>query len=134
MNEIRRQIETLEANGQLDTADTMEKLLDRNELLEPVYEAACATGLGSSEWANRLDIAIAAVQTIQSLGGAISSRPEPERAPTGNEKPPADSRQRKRTIRLRWSCSDYVKHEHRWRWTAWLCGRWQRITAQGGLD
>jgi len=27
MNEIQKQIETLEANGQLDSADTMEKML-----------------------------------------------------------------------------------------------------------
>jgi hypothetical protein len=29
-------------------------------------------------------------------------------------------------IRMFWTCSDFVHHEHRWRWTAWLCGRWQR--------
>jgi hypothetical protein len=28
---------------------------------------------------------------------------------------------------LRWSCSNFVKHEHRWKWTAWLCGRFQRL-------
>jgi len=26
-----------------------------------------------------------------------------------------------------WTCSDLLSHEHRWKWTAWLCGRWQRI-------
>lgn len=28
-----------------------------------------------------------------------------------------------------WSCSDFVKHEHRWQWTAGVCGFWQRWTA-----
>jgi hypothetical protein len=32
---------------------------------------------------------------------------------------------RKRKIEIRWTCSDFVHHEHRWKWTAWLCGRWQ---------
>ncbi len=26
-----------------------------------------------------------------------------------------------------WTCSDHVHHEHRWRWTAWLCGRVQAL-------
>lgn len=38
----------------------------------------------------------------------------------------------KRRLRLRWSCSDHVKHEHRWYWTARVCGlaqlTWRRIT------
>ena len=42
-------------------------------------------------------------QTSQSLGGEISSRPESERAPTGNEKPPADSKQRSFVVRSRQS-------------------------------
>jgi hypothetical protein len=31
----------------------------------------------------------------------------------------------KRRLRIRWTCSDYVSHSHRWRWSAWLCGRVQ---------
>lgn len=30
-------------------------------------------------------------------------------------------------LRLCWTCSDFVKHEHRWRWSAWLCGRLQAL-------
>ena len=26
-----------------------------------------------------------------------------------------------------WTCSDYVYHEHRLRWFAWLCGHWQKL-------
>jgi len=26
-----------------------------------------------------------------------------------------------------------VHHEHRWRWTAWLCGKWQRLAKAIGL-
>ena len=35
----------------------------------------------------------------------------------------------KRVIRWRWTCSNFVKHEHRWYLTAWLCGRWQYAKA-----
>jgi hypothetical protein len=35
----------------------------------------------------------------------------------------------KRRIRTRWTCSDYVCHEHRWRWSARLCGMLQRLFA-----
>ena len=35
----------------------------------------------------------------------------------------------KRSLRTAWTCSDYVHHQHRWRWTAWLCGRWQCIAS-----
>lgn len=35
-----------------------------------------------------------------------------------------------RKLRLRWTCSDRVHHSHRWRWTAWLCGRAQRLWAR----
>ena len=38
MTDIREQIETLEANGQLDSADTMEKLLDENNALKHYIE------------------------------------------------------------------------------------------------
>jgi hypothetical protein len=36
-----------------------------------------------------------------------------------------------RMLRLRivWTCSDEVHHEHRWWWTAWLCGRLQYYRA-----
>lgn len=28
---------------------------------------------------------------------------------------------------IHWSCSDYTPcHQHRWYWSAWLCGRAQR--------
>jgi hypothetical protein len=30
--------------------------------------------------------------------------------------------------RMRWSCSDFAHHEHRWRWSAWLCGKRQWVT------
>jgi len=33
----------------------------------------------------------------------------------------------KRKLKRRWSCSIFKRHEHRWRWTAWICGRWQRL-------
>ena len=29
-------------------------------------------------------------------------------------------------IRVWWTCSDYVRHEHRWRWQAYGCGAAQR--------
>ena len=32
-------------------------------------------------------------------------------------------------IAVRWTCTDWGGHEHRWRWTAWLCGRWQLALA-----
>jgi hypothetical protein len=34
---------------------------------------------------------------------------------------------RARNIFLRWTCSDYVYHEHRYKWTAWLCGVMQNV-------
>ena len=44
---------------------------------------------------------------------------------------------RARTIRWRWTCVDHgvgALHAHRWRWTAWLCGRvqylWWKVSAQ----
>ena len=33
----------------------------------------------------------------------------------------------KRKLKLIWTCSDFVCHEHRWYWSAWLCGRVQYI-------
>lgn len=32
--------------------------------------------------------------------------------------------------RLRWTCSDFMDHDHRWYVTAWLCGRWQEWRAR----
>ena len=32
---------------------------------------------------------------------------------------------KKKKLRIVWTCSDQVHHEHRWYWTAWLCGRIQ---------
>ena len=34
---------------------------------------------------------------------------------------------RKQKLKLIWTCSDYVKHTHRWFWTAYVCGRIQRV-------
>ena len=33
----------------------------------------------------------------------------------------------KKKVRICWACSDFVYHEHRWRWAAWICGRVQRL-------
>lgn len=33
---------------------------------------------------------------------------------------------RRTRLRYRWTCSNFAKHAHRWRWIAWLCGRVQR--------
>jgi len=30
-----------------------------------------------------------------------------------------------RKIKACWSCSDFAHHEHRWKWSAWVCGRIQ---------
>ncbi len=32
-----------------------------------------------------------------------------------------------RKLRLCWTCSDFIHHEHRWRWTAWVCAQLQRF-------
>jgi len=34
---------------------------------------------------------------------------------------------KKKRIRIACTCSDFMHHEHRWRWTAWLCGRGQLL-------
>lgn len=34
-----------------------------------------------------------------------------------------------RELRKHWTCSDFVHHEHRWKWAAWLCGRAQMLSA-----
>ena len=57
-NERIRLVE-ISFDAELRHSELMRK---RVRLLDKVYEAACETGLGSSEWANRLDIAIAAVE------------------------------------------------------------------------
>ena len=36
---------------------------------------------------------------------------------------------KKRKIKIRWTCSNYVHHEHRWKWIARLCGRIQKYLA-----
>lgn len=33
----------------------------------------------------------------------------------------------KRKINMIWTCSDYVHHQHRWRWVAILCGKIQKL-------
>jgi hypothetical protein len=35
-------------------------------------------------------------------------------------------------MRLRWSCSDFVHHEHRWKWSAWLFDLFTEHTSHGG--
>lgn len=35
---------------------------------------------------------------------------------------------KKRKLKLVWSCSDFVKHEHKTYVGAVLCGWWQRLT------
>ena len=35
----------------------------------------------------------------------------------------------KKKLKIRWSCSDVSKHEHRFKFMAYLCGRIQYITA-----
>ena len=35
---------------------------------------------------------------------------------------------KKKKLSIVWSCSDWVHHEHKTWWGAWLCGRWQRLT------
>ena len=37
---------------------------------------------------------------------------------------------KRQPINIYFTCSDYVHHEHRWRWTAWLCGRLQYVRFQ----
>jgi hypothetical protein len=41
---------------------------------------------------------------------------------------------KKRKLKIRWTCSDFVKHSHRWKWSVWLCGRWQYLIALFGRD
>ena len=72
MNDIREQIEWLGAHVWLadprvfkDLKKTMEILLARNELLEPVYEAAQA--IGGSAMTKALSDALAAVQKGQTI-------------------------------------------------------------------
>ncbi len=49
--DIRGQIETLEANGQLDTADTMETMLEVVEAVrEYIYPTSVNSGLAASQW------------------------------------------------------------------------------------
>jgi len=36
---------------------------------------------------------------------------------------------KKRVLRMVWTCSDYCHHQHKWRITAYLCGRAQFIAA-----
>lgn len=33
----------------------------------------------------------------------------------------------KRKVRIAYTCSDYVHHEHNYKWTAWGCGRFQKV-------
>ena len=43
-----------------------------------------------------------------------------------NNRDGSASRQKQR-IRIVWTCSDYVYHEHRYKWTAWVCGVMQNV-------
>lgn len=46
-----------------------------------------------------------------------------------------DSQQRVvRRLAIRWTCSDYANHNHRWKWTAWLCGRLQMVWPVGWYE
>jgi hypothetical protein len=36
----------------------------------------------------------------------------------------------KRKAVVIYTCSDFVHHQHRWRWSAWLCGRVQKYRAE----
>ncbi len=36
---------------------------------------------------------------------------------------------KKKKIKFIWTCSNFKKHQHRWKWTAWLCGRIQYYLA-----
>lgn len=33
----------------------------------------------------------------------------------------------RRKITLRWTCSNYVHHEHKFRWIAFICGKFQQL-------
>ena len=33
----------------------------------------------------------------------------------------------KRKLRYVWTCSDYCHKQHKWKWSAWLHGRWLKI-------
>jgi hypothetical protein len=35
----------------------------------------------------------------------------------------------KRKLKRAWTCSDFTHHEHRWKWSASLCGMVQHVTA-----
>ena len=35
----------------------------------------------------------------------------------------------KRKIKICWTCSDYVYHEHKYKWAAYLCGKIQYLLA-----
>jgi len=37
---------------------------------------------------------------------------------------------KKKKIKINWSCSNFVKHRHRFKFTAWLCGRVQMQQAK----
>lgn len=30
-----------------------------------------------------------------------------------------------RKIKYVWTCNNFVHHQHRWKWSAWICGRIQ---------
>lgn len=43
----------------------------------------------------------------------------------------------KKKIKVRFTCSDYKHHEHRYKWTAWVCSRaqkWIRSIGQAKKD
>jgi hypothetical protein len=33
---------------------------------------------------------------------------------------------KRKKLKIIWTCSDFVHHEHRYKWIAWLCGKWQK--------
>lgn len=45
----------------------------------------------------------------------------------GNSRGGGNGMTRVKKIKFCWTCSDFIHHEHRWKWTAWLCGRVQYL-------
>lgn len=48
-----------------------------------------------------------------------------------------ENKMKKRKLKLMWTCSDFVHHEHRFRWTAVVCGKvqyyWARLSRIFGV-
>lgn len=35
-----------------------------------------------------------------------------------------------KALRIVWTCSDHMQHQHRFKWVAYLCGRWQYLISK----